>query len=1142
MQAIKEDLDARSLELAEALEQQAATAEILRVISRSPTDAQPVFDTILANALRLCDANWAIVVRHQDGWLSLAARTACTPEFADYLAQGFPVNRETTAGRAALERKPVQIMDFMAEPGIRVTPAHQSESVRTVMAVPLLRDDRLLGVIALRRREVRAFSEKQIALLQTFADQAVIAIENVRLFNELEMRNRELSETLEQRTATSEILRVISESPTDVQPVFDTIAGAAVKLCEAGGSNVFTFDGKLLHLAAIRALKSEHVELIRKAFPRPPDDRGFGVSRAVMTRKVVVIPDVLADPDYANRDFGLWGFRSVLSVPLLRDGVPIGAIGVGRPEPGPFPQNQITLLQTFADQAVIAIENVRLFKELDARNRELTEALEQQTATSEILRVLSRSPTDAQPVFDAIAAAALKLCDATSTNVFTFDGELLHVAAQVMANAEAAEAVRRLFPRPPDRAAAPGRAVLTRSVVAIHDVLADPDYLFQRGTQWGVRSALGIPLMREGKPMGAIAVGRPEPGPFPEKQIALLQTFADQAVIAIENVRLFKELDARNRELSEALEQQTATSEILRVLSRSPTDAQPVFDAIAAATLKLCDANSANVFTFDGKLLHIAALQMVSPQAIADIKRLFPQPPGPRSGASRAVLARGVVVIDDVLADPDYEFKSGAHSDFRSVVGVPLMRNGEPIGAIAVGRRDAGPFAKKQIALLQTFADQAVIAMENVRLFKELEARTTQLSQSVGELQALGEVGQAVSSTLDLETVLSTIVARATELAGMDGGSIYEYEEIRQEFRLHTAHRLPGELIEALRSRPVPKGEGAVGRLADSGEPVAIRDITDEGVYQSQVREILLRHGYRSLLAVPLLRENRLLGGLVVNRKSAGEFAPRVIDLLKTFATQSALAIQNARLFREIEDKSRQLELASRQKSAFLANMSHELRTPLNAIIGFTRIVMRRSQEQLEPKQFENLEKILTSGQQLLALINTILDLAKVEAGRVDVNPAEIQPALLLEQCMRTVEPLIKEPVTLVKGFDGELPLMLVDEEMLRQIILNLLSNAAKFTVRGNIHVRARADDGNVEIAVADTGIGIAADKLESIFEEFEQADASSTRVHGGTGLGLTIARRLARLMGGDVCVESTPSVGSTFRLTLPVRYRPLRT
>jgi signal transduction histidine kinase len=745
-----------------------------------------------------------------------------------------------------------------------------------------------------------------------------------------------------------------------VQPVFDTIAAAAVKLCEAGGSNVFTFDGRMLHLAAINAVRAEHAELIRKNFPRPPDDRGFAVSRAVMTRKVVVIPDVLADPDYVNRDFGLWGFRSVLSVPLMRDGVPIGAIGVGRPESGPFPQNQITLMQTFADQAVIAIENVRLFKELDARNRELSEALEQQTATSEILRVLSRSPTDAQPVFDAIAAAALKLCEANSANVFTFDGELLHLVAISGTSPEGMEAIRQFWPRPLDGGTAASRAVMSHSVVAIPDTHLDPKYAVPTLVRWGFRSVLGIPLMRDNKSVGAIAVGRSAAGPFPEKQIALLQTFADQAVIAI----------------------------------------------------------------------------------------------------------------------------------------------------------------------------------ENVRLFKELEARTTELTQSVGELQALGEVGQAVSSTLDLETVLSTIVSRATELAGMDGGSIYEYEEAGEEFRLHTAHNLPGELIEALRSRPVPKGEGAIGRLADSGEPVAIRDIMDEGTYQSQVREILLRHGYRSLLAVPLLRENRLLGGLVVNRKSAGEFAPRVIELLKTFATQSALAIQNAQLFREIEDKSRQLEIASRQKSAFLANMSHELRTPLNAIIGFTRIVMRRSQEQLEPKQIENLEKILTSGQQLLALINTILDLAKVEAGRVDVNPAEIQPALLLEQCMRTVEPLVKEPVTLVKGFDGELPLMHVDEEMLRQIILNLLSNAAKFTASGNIHVSAEANDATVQIAVADTGIGIAADKLESIFEEFEQADASSTRVHGGTGLGLTIARRLARLMGGDISVESAPSVGSTFTLNLPVRYQ----
>ena len=649
MGAIKEDQHARSQELAEALEQQAATAEILRVISRSPANVQPVFDTILSSALRLCEANWAFVVRHHDGWLSLAARTDCTREFAEYLAKGLPVDRETTVGRAALERKPVQVLDFMDEPGMRVTSAHQSESVRTVLAVPLLREDRLLGVIALRRREVRAFSEKQLALLQTFADQAVIAIENVRLFSELEARNRELSEALEQQTATSEILRVISRSPTDVQPVFDTIARAAVKLCEAGGSNVFTFDGKLLHLAAIHALRPEHVEGIRRVYPRSPDDRGHGVSRAVLTCKVVVIPDVLADPDYANPDFALRGFRSVLAVPLMRDGIPIGAIGVGRPEPGPFPQNLIALLQTFADQAVIAIENVRLFKELDARNRELTEALEQQTATSEILRVLSRSPTDAQPVFDAIAAAALKLCDANTTNVLTFDGELLHLVAISGTSSEGMEAIRLVWPRPLDRGTAASRAVLSRSVVAIHDTQLDPDYALPSLAQWG----------------------------------------------------------------------------------------------------------------------------------------------------------------------------------FRSVLGIPLMREDQSVGAIAVGRRDAGPFSEKQIALLQTFADQAVIAIENVRLFKEVEARTTELTQSVGELQALGEVGQAVSSTLDLETVLSTIVARATQLAGMDGGSIYEYEETREEFRLHTAHRLPDELIEALqfeagaegrrRSRAIGSDRSAGSDTGDQG-------------------------------------------------------------------------------------------------------------------------------------------------------------------------------------------------------------------------------------------------------------------------------------------------------------------------------------
>jgi signal transduction histidine kinase len=592
---------------------------------------------------------------------------------------------------------------------------------------------------------------------------------------------------------------------------------------------------------------------------------------------------------------------------------------------------------------------------------------------------------------------------------------------------------------------------------------------------------------------------------------------------------------ALTRELADVLEQQAATSEILRAISRSRTEVP--FETIAAAALKLCDASSANIFTFDGELLHAAALAIASPEGEAAVRRLFPRRPDRGLAASRAVLTRAMVVIPDTQQDPEYELWDGGQWGFRSVVGIPLMRDREPIGALVVGRRDPGPFPDRQIALLQTFADQAVIALENVRLFRQLEARTTQLALSVEQLRALSEVGHAVSSTLDLETVLSTIVSRATQLASMDGGLMYEYEEARREFHLHATERLPDELVEALRSAPIPRGEGAIGRLATTGEPVTISDISDADAYRSRAREILLRHGYRSVLAVPLLREDRLLGGLVVLRKVPGAFDAQVIDVLRSFATQSALAIQNARLYREIEDKGRQLEIASRHKSAFLANMSHELRTPLNAIIGFTRIVMRRSQDRLEQRQYENLEKILASALHLLSLINAVLDLAKVEAGRIELHPTDVQLPPMLEQCMRTVDPLVRNGVTQVGAFDRELPPMLVDEEKLRQIVMNLLSNAAKYTSSGTIRVAARQANGSVELTVTDTGIGIAAEKLEVIFEEFEQADARSAREYGGTGLGLAIARRLARVMGGDIRADSTLGTGSTFTLTLPVRY-----
>jgi signal transduction histidine kinase len=641
---------------------------------------------------------------------------------------------------------------------------------------------------------------------------------------------------------------------------------------------------------------------------------------------------------------------------------------------------------------------------------------------------------------------------------------------------------------------------------------------------------IGVPLLREGAPIGVLVLTRSVARPFSEQQIALATTFADQAVIAIENVRLFNET-------KEGLEQQTATSEILRVISQSPTDVQPVFDTIAAAALKLCDANTANVVTFDGALIHIAALAAVTPEGADALRKLFPRPPSRDNAVTRAILTRSVVAIPDVLADPEFMTKPTAlATGFRSALAVPLLYEKNPIGAIVVGRPEPGPFPDKQIALLRTFADQAVIAIENVRLFKELEARTKALTRSVGELKALGDVGQAVSSTLDLETVLSTIVSRATALAGMDAGAIYEYDEAHEEFYLHTADRLQDELVTALRAEPIRKGEGALGRMAMSGEPAQIRDIVADASYQSRLREVVLRLGYRSLMAVPLMRDKNLLGGLVVYRKTPGEFDASMIDLLKTFATQSALAIQNARLFREIEEKSRQLETASRHKSEFLANMSHELRTPLNAIIGFSEVLSERMFGEVNAKQAEYLADILESGQHLLSLINDILDLSKIEAGRMELEPTDFDLPTAIENTLILVrERAHRRGIALGHTVDERLGMICADERKVKQVLLNLLSNALKFTPEGGqINVRAEVRNGAAEISVTDTGVGIAPQDQEVVFEEFRQVGTASKKVEG-TGLGLAISRKFIELHGGRIWVESQVGLGSTFAFTLPL-------
>ena len=599
------------------------------------------------------------------------------------------------------------------------------------------------------------------------------------------------------------------------------------------------------------------------------------------------------------------GFRTILSVPLMREGVAIGAIQIRRTAALIFTPRQVALLETFADQAVIAIENVSLFSEVQARNRELTETLEQRTATGEILRVIRGSPTDVQPVFDTIVRSAVQLCDGLFSALFRYDGELIHQVAQHNFTPEALAHVRRIYPARPSRDHGSARAILERAIVHIPDVELDSEYQHRDLTRAvGFRSGLFVPMQKDGQPIGVIMVARAAPGPFSASQVELLETFADQAVIAIENVRLFTELDRRNRELTETLEQQTATGEILRVMSSSRTDVQPVFETIAQSAARLCEAFDVLVLRVDGDALRLVAHHGPMPAGDVPLHR------GTLGG--RTVIDRLVIHVDDLQAEAD-AFPEGSalarERGHRTTLSVPLMREGVAIGNIQVRRNEVRPFSDQQISLLQTFADQAVIAIENARLLTELQARTTQLTHSVQELHALGEVSRAVSSTLDLEAVLATIVNRAIELSGSHNGIVYEFDESTQSFHARATHQTSPELLAAIRAAPIRLGESAIGRAAVTREPVAVPDLEDEGeIVAARAREGLIREGMRSLLAIPLFREERLLGGLVIARRNKGVFSPEVIAMLQTFATQSALAIHNARLFHETERQKRYSE------------------------------------------------------------------------------------------------------------------------------------------------------------------------------------------------------------------------------------------
>jgi signal transduction histidine kinase/CheY-like chemotaxis protein len=803
-----------------------------------------------------------------------------------------------------------------------------------------------------------------------------------------------------------------------------------------------------------------------------------------------------------------------------------------------FRRNTLERDELLAERAEAA---ERLEKQVEERTHELSEALQQQTATSEVLGVISTSPGELDAVFDSMLENANRICGADSGIMFLYENDFWRPVGLRGTPPQFTEWLlaepRRWGPE-----TGLGRLAASKQLVHINDVKAESIYQ-THGDQsrvafvdlTGARTALAVPLLKEQALIGALALFRKEVLPFTSKQIELVQNFAAQAVIAVEKARLLNELH-------ESLEQQTATSEVLSVISTSPGELEPVFQAMLEKATRISEAQSALLVLREGNDLRIVA-RYNSPEALLEATRRDPIfRPGPASGLGRSIRLKQVVQVPDLVKDQAYidrepERVRLVEAGYRSQLSVPLLKDGDAIGAFNVVGQQPGLFTKKQVELLSNFAKQAVIAIENARLLNELRQRTGELSQSVEELRALGEVSHTVNSTLDLETVLSAIVAKATQLSGTEAGTIYVFNEARREFQLRATYGMTESLIDAIKDQHAEISK-AVGLAIDQHQPMQIPDVHEEP--PSVARDIMLRAGYRARLVVPLLAVDRIVGALVVRRQAPGEFPKNTIELLQTFAAQSVLAIQNARLFHEIEQKSQQLETASQHKSQFLANMSHELRTPLNAIIGLTDMLVNNAARFGTEKALEPLRRVHRAGAHLLGLINQVLDLSKIEAGKLELNWESVKIAPLVDEVIGTARPLAEQNQNRLSAeCPMDLPLIEADAMRVRQILLNLLSNACKFTKEGAVSLRVAQvmEQGQdcIALSVADNGIGMTPEQMERLFEEFSQADATTARQYGGTGLGLAITRRLCQMMGGDISVTSEPGKGSTFTVRLPL-------